>query len=122
MSMDFDEVRQIILGNTLGEDIDISRYHEDFIIESDGLLTGREQLLFLLGELRDNYVPKVEMTEGEADIILGYLNDPEEPKFSQLLHSVNRMGGFRDEGMFLDLSEENLMQVWLYPESIKVVD
>ena len=122
MSMDFDEVRQIILGNTLGEDMDMSRYHNDFIIESDGLLTGREQLLFLLGELRDNYVPKVEMTEGEADIILGYLNDPEEPKFSQLLHSINRMGGFRDEGMFLDLSEENLMQVWLYPESIKVVD
>lgn len=120
--MDFDEVGRIILGNTLGEDIDMSRYHEDFIIESDGVLTGREQLLFLLGELRDNYLPRVEMTEGEADIILGYLNDPEEPKFSQLLHSVNRMGGFRDEGMFLDLSEENLMQVWLYPESIKVVD
>lgn len=62
MSMDFDEVRQIILGNTLGEDIDMSRYHNDFIIECDGLLTGREQLLFLLGELRDNYVPNVEMT------------------------------------------------------------
>ena len=120
--MDFDEVGRIILGNTLGEDIDMSRYHEDFIIESDGVLTGREQLLFLLGELRDNYLPRVEMTEGEADIILGYLNDPEEPKFSQLLHSVNRMGGFRDEGMFLNLSEEDLMQAWLYPESIKVVD
>lgn len=120
--MDFDEVRRIILGNTLGEDMDMSRYHNDFIVESDGVLTGREQLLLLLGELRDNYVPRVEMTEGEADIILGYLNDPEEPEFSQLLHSINRMGGFRDEGMFLYLSEENLMQAWLYPESIKVVD
>lgn len=120
--MDFDEVQQIILGNTLGEDMDMSRYHNDFIVESDGVLTGREQLLFLLGELRDNYVPKVEMTEGEADIILGYLNDAEEPEFSQLLHSTNRMGGFRSQGMFLNLSEENLMQAWLYPESIKVVD
>ena len=39
MSMDFDEVRRIILGNTLGEDIDMSRYHEDFIIESDGVVS-----------------------------------------------------------------------------------
>ena len=121
MAMDFDEVGRIILGNTLGEEIDMSRYHNDFIVESDGVLTGREQLLFLLGELNEYYVPDVEMTDGEADIILGYLDDPE-LEFSHLLHSINRMGGFMDQGMFADLSNEDLMQVWLYPESIKVVD
>ena len=119
MSMDFDEVRQIILGNTLGEDIDMSRYHEDFIIESDGLLTGREQLLFLLGELRDNYLPNVEMTQKESDTILGYLEDD---SFFNLLSRIGSVGGLMSRGMFLDLSEEDLMQAWLYPESIKVVD
>ena len=121
MPMNFDEVATITLGNTLGKDIDVSRYHHDFIIECDGVLTGREQILFLLNELKENYMPDVEMTADEADIILGYLDDPE-LEFSHLLHSINRMGGFRDKGMFLHLSEENLMQVWLYPESIKVVE
>lgn len=120
MSMDFDEVQRIILGNTLGEDMDMSRYHNDFIVESDGVLTGREQLLFLLGELRDNYVPKVEMTKEEADIILGYLEDD---SFFNLLSRIGSVGGFRDRhNLFLGLSEEDLMQAWLYPESIKVVD
>lgn len=119
MSMDFDEVGRIILGNTLGEDIDMSRYHEDFIIESDGVLTGREQLLFLLGELRHNYLPNVEMTQEESDTILGYLEDD---SFFNLLSRIGSVGGLMSRGMFLDLSEEDLMQAWLYPESIKVVD
>lgn len=120
MAMDFDEVRQIILGNTLGEDIDMSKYHNDFIIESDGVLTGREQLLFLLGELKEYYVPKVEMTEGEADIILGYLDDPECD--FELLLSVGRLNEPISGEKFLDLSDEDIMRAWLHPESIKVVD
>lgn len=119
MAMDFDEVRQIILGNTLGEEMDMSRYHNDFIVESDGVLTGREQLLFLLGELKEYYVPKVEMTKEEADIILGYLEDD---SFFNLLSRIGSVGGLMSRGMFLNLSEEDLMQAWLYPESIKVVD
>ena len=120
MAMYFDEVRQIILGNTLGEEIDMSKYHNDFIVESDGVLTGREQLLFLLDELKEYYVPKVEMKQAEADIILGYLEDD---SFFNLLSRIGSVGGFRDRhNLFLDLSEEDLMQVWLYPESIKVVE
>lgn len=121
MAMHFDEVRQIILGNILGEDIDMSKYQHDFLIKCDGVLTGRGQLLFLLEELKESYVPKVEMTEGEADIFLGYLDDPE-VGFSQLSHSIHRLGGFMSQGMFLDLSEEDLMQAWLYPESINVIE
>lgn len=118
--MDFDEVQRIILGNTLGEDMDMSRYHNDFIVESDGVLTGREQLLFLLGELRDNYVPKVEMKQAEADIILRYLDDPE--RDFELLLSIGRLNGPMSGRRFLDLSEEDIMRAWLHPESIKVVD
>lgn len=120
MAMDFDEVGRIILGNTLGEEIDMSRYHNDFIVESDGVLTGREQLLFLLGELKEYYLPDVEMTEGEADIILGYLDDPECD--FELLLSVGRLTEPMSDSLFLDLSDEDIMRAWLHPESIKVVD
>lgn len=121
MAMDFDEVGQIILGNTLGEDMDMSRYHNDFIIESDGVLTGREQLLFLLGELKEYYMPDVEMKQGEADFILGYLNEPEF-EFFELLHSIGRLNGPMSDGLFLDLSDEDIMRAWLHPESIKVIE
>lgn len=120
MAMKFDEIATIILGNTLGKDIDMSRYHNDFIIECDGVLTGREQLLFLLNELKEYYMPDVEMTEGEADIILGYLDDPECD--FELLLSVGRLTDPMSGEKFLDLSDEDIMRAWLHPESIKVVE
>ena len=119
MTMKFDEVATIILGNTLGKDIDVSKYHNDFVIECDGVLTGREQLSFLLGELKNNYLPDVEMTQEESDIIYRYLDDN---SFLNLLSSIDNTGGFKDaRNLFIDLSEEDLMQVWLHPESIKIV-
>lgn len=73
-----------------------------------------------LDDLRDEYVPKVEMTKEEADIILGYLEDD---SFFNLLSRIGSVGGFRDRhNLFLDLSDEDIMQAWLHPESIKVVE
>ena len=120
MAMDFDEVQQIILGNTLGEEIDMSKYHNDFIVESDGVLTGREQLLFLLGELKEYYMPDVEMKQAEADLILRYLDDPELD--FELLLIVGRLNEPMSDRLFLDLSDEDIMRAWLHPESIKVVE
>lgn len=54
MAMKFEEVEKIIRGNLLGGDVP-GVYGDGFIIQSDGVLSGREQLLFLLGELKEEY-------------------------------------------------------------------
>lgn len=46
------------------------------------------------------------------------LNSP----FSELLHQMNVINGYRQKGLFLELSEEDLMAAWLHPELIEVVD
>ena len=56
MAMTFEEVNKIILGDTLGEDFSVNDYCNIFIIKDDGVLTSREQLMFLLNELVENYV------------------------------------------------------------------
>ena len=56
MAMTFEEVNKIILGDTLGEDFSVNDYCSIFIVKDDGVLTGREQLIFLLQELVENYV------------------------------------------------------------------
>ena len=43
-----------------------------------------------LDDLRDEYVPKVEMTKEEADIILGYLEDD---SFFNLLSGIGIVTG-----------------------------
>lgn len=70
MAMTFDEVRQIIENGTLGSEV-IKEHREypgfpydyaytsyDWVIESDEVATGKEQLLFILNELEDMYDPK----------------------------------------------------------------
>lgn len=55
--MTFDDVRQYIENGTVGHVVrDTDFYNkEDWLIESDGVLSGKEQLLFLLNELEDTY-------------------------------------------------------------------
>lgn len=56
MAMSFEKVKEIIMGETLGEDFNINEYCSIFIVKDDGVLTGREQLMFLIDELIENYV------------------------------------------------------------------
>ena len=60
MAMSFEEVNKIILGDTIGEDFKVSDDCIIFIVKDDGVLTGREQLLFLMKELMDNYFDDVD--------------------------------------------------------------
>lgn len=55
MAMNFEEVKSIVLGNSLGYDFVGGDDGKDFLIEDDGVLTGREQLMFLVNELVENY-------------------------------------------------------------------
>lgn len=55
MAMNFEEVKQVVLGNSLGYDFTGGDDGKAFLIEDDGVLTGREQLMFLLNELVENY-------------------------------------------------------------------
>lgn len=56
MAMSFEEAKEIIMGDTLGEDFNVRDYCSIFIVKDDGVLTGREQLIFLINELVENYV------------------------------------------------------------------
>ena len=56
MAMSFEKVKEIIMGDTLGEDFNVRDYCNIFIVKDDGVLTGREQLMFLIDELIENYV------------------------------------------------------------------
>lgn len=56
MAMTFEEVQEIIMGDTIGEEFNVNDYCSLFIVKDDGVLTGREQLMFLINELIENYV------------------------------------------------------------------
>lgn len=56
MAMNFEEVQNIIMGDTIGEEFNVNDYCSIFIVKDDGILTGREQLMFLINELIENYV------------------------------------------------------------------
>ena len=131
MAMKFDEVKRIIDAGTLGKVVlesngDKSKYRpkENLLITDDGLLTGPEQLFFILDELEDTYSPVISLTKEEKDMLLYYL---ENYNFSSLLERISSSKsatmfgiGTEEDVPFNGLSEEDLMQAWLYPRRIKV--
>lgn len=79
--------------------------------------------LGVLQALRQEYAPTVEMTETGKNYLLYYL---ENSSFGSFISDINlvRIGtiGVNPTDYFEDLSDEDLMQAWLHPETIKVVD
>lgn len=77
----------------------------------------------VIEKLRDEYAPTVEMTNYQKGLLLRYLEDL---PFSDLISDVylSRAGGAGDEhgDRYDDLSDEDIMNAWLHPETIKVVD
>lgn len=83
----------------------------------------------ILAELRQEYAPTVEMTKEQKEdflfyknttwfsLFLGKLNDPDNKEF----RSLPNLNSFKDWG-FQKKRECELMQAWLHPEIIKVVD
>ncbi len=84
MSMTFDEVKRCIKEGTLGRDVG-----NDYWIKCDGVATGREQLNFIIDELREQYenkcvfeLPAYVLTELKTikedngdDNLQGFMND-----------------------------------------------
>jgi len=73
--------------------------------------------------LREEYAPTVEMTETGKNYLLYYL---ENSSFGSFISDINLVRsvtiGVKSTNYFEDLSDEDLMQAWLHPETIKVVD
>lgn len=79
--------------------------------------------------LREEYAPTIEMTQSQKDVFLFYkkmtwfslflskLNEPDNQDFSTLpdLSSFDNWGVSKER-------ENELMQAWLNPENIKVID
>lgn len=66
----------------------------------------------LINDLRQEYAPTVEMTQWQANTLIYYLNNA---KFFNLLN--NEVHDYD----FEKLNEEDLMQAWLHPKSIKII-
>lgn len=80
-------------------------------------------------ELKKEYAPTIEMTKKQKEVFLFYknttwfslflckLNDPDNKEF----RSLPNLNAFKDWG-FQKEHECELMQAWLHPETIKIVD
>ena len=127
--MTFDEVVEIIWGNTLGIDASDEPGKKDFIIKDDMVATGREALTFLIRELKDTYAPTIEMTQAQYDIFNSALAASKENKndFIYFIDNLDTQSHFYSDIFGKELSafindSRYLMQAWLHPETIKVVD
>ena len=113
----FDDVRQYIENGTVGHTVGSSKeepYRHDWLIEDDGVASGKEQLLFLLEELEASYVPKREviLNKAEHDALLKYI---EEYKDIQL--SLDDLF-WRKDDLFLATSNNDFVWAYLYPDKV----
>lgn len=72
-------------------------------------------LLTILDELREEYAPTIEMTKHEKKYLLRYLNNS---SFNWLIEDIFSL----ETDDFEKLSDEDLMQAWLHPETIKIIE
>lgn len=100
-------------------DEQIKKYKE-FSYDSYGLhpVYNNQDVYELLEELKKEYAPTVEMTMEGHDMLFKYL---EYSTFAGFIQEVLVDYSTR-ERLYGDLSIEDLMQAWLHPETIKVVD
>lgn len=110
--MTFDEALKAI-----DEKSDMEPYSGLFLIEI-------EDAKAIVMKLANTYAPTIEMTAKEKDVFDFYrypeYDDYDEP-FSNFMHRLNSMGGYREiHSLFLNLSEEDLMNAWIHPETIKI--
>lgn len=109
------------------EEVDeLSVLKEGQIFEDNTWWNGNSQVVNLLEELRETYAPIVKMTKEQKRILDSY----REPGLYEGDHAFytfyNETHEYRlsliDTGLFDNITEKQLMQAWLYPETIKIVD
>ncbi|KQB82462.1 hypothetical protein [Leuconostoc lactis] len=78
----------------------------------------------ILNDLREEYAPTVEMTKKQYDTLKWYKDNLDFAACLGTFQNYNgetRMGNKFDD-LKGELSDEDIMQSWLHPETIKVVD
>lgn len=115
----FDDVRQYIENGTVGHTVGSSKeepHRHDWLIEDDGVASGKEQLLFLLGELEASYVPKREviLNKAEHDALIKYI--VEDNNIQVALDDLF----WRDDDLFLATSNEDFVWAYLYPDKVTI--
>lgn len=118
----FDDVRQYIENGTVGHAVTVTykdellRRRHDWLIEDDGVLSGEEQLLFLLNELEASYVPKREviLSKAEHDALIKYI--VEDNNVQVALDDLF----WRDDDLFLATSNEDFVWAYLYPDKVTI--
>lgn len=116
----FDDVRQYIENGTVGQAVTVTykdeliRHRHDWLIEDDGVLSGKGQLLFLLDELEASYVPKREviLNKAEHDALLKYIAEDNDVQYA--LDDLF----WRDDDLFLATSNEDFVWAYLYPDKV----
>ena len=83
-----------------------------------------EDVIELLESLREEYEPTVEMTKKQYNIFKFYKYNLDFSACLRIFQDYNgetRMG-IKFDDLKGELSDEDIMQAWLHPETIKVVD
>jgi len=84
-----------------------------------------EDVIELLENIKKEYAPTVEMTKEDRNTLMFYLENSTFFSLIERKHAfieVEMLGITSGSNEFLNLSDEDLMQAWLHPETIKVVD
>lgn len=92
----------------------IERVNEISYDEATDVWFEKEDLFSLINDLREEYAPTVEMGHQQAKIFASYYH-PEKPL------NKNKFD-YPDSLIMKSISEKDLVQAWLHPETIKVVD
>lgn len=118
----FNDVRQYIENGTVGHAVTVTykdellRRRHDWLIEDDGVASGKEQLLFLLEELEASYVPKREviLNKAEHDALIKYI--VEDNNVQVALDDLF----WRKDDLFLATSNEEFVWAYLYPDKVTI--
>ena len=85
-----------------------------FYIEKDETWANvSSSVVYLVMDLQETYAPTIKMTEAEKTLLMNYLEMSSLSSFMDLVLYSN--------GLYDNLSDEELAQAWLHPESIEIV-
>jgi len=76
-------------------------------------------------DLREEYAPTIEMTKEEKNTLGHYLENSTFFSLIERKHAginVELIGITIGSNEFLDLSDEDLMNAWLHPDDIQIID
>lgn len=89
------------------------------------LVTDLDDVIELLEKLKEEYAPRIEMTNEDKNTLYYYLENSTFFSLIERKHAIieaETLGITEGINEFLDLSDEDLMQAWLHPNDILIVD